>query len=257
VFDNVEGWTAGSPKEAPDLILISIFARSARTFEAIVRCLGERGFGEQGLMLNRSLFEDMIDAHWVSLNRDLSVKRLHQHDLYSQLLRADTQRKYATRWFDNRKPPTVKASNGERRELRQLFGKSGSKSWTGIPGLEDRVQAVKVCWEDNEETLLFWHDWVHKFMNEVLHPSAFSLGRLGAPLVQGEKSSSESLTWHFGSTGEWLHRSLHAALWTFSQTIGLIVAEFNPSSKKELSERIEQAGEAFNQATQWESTNTV
>lgn len=101
VFENIEGWTAEKNKDGADLILISIFARSARTYEAIVRCLGERGFGEQGLMLNRSLFEDMIDAHWVSINRDLAVQRLLQHDLYSRLLRADTQRKY-TSWFDGR-----------------------------------------------------------------------------------------------------------------------------------------------------------
>ncbi len=36
------------------------------TYEAVVRWLGERAFGEQGLMLNRSLFEDMVDAHFTS-----------------------------------------------------------------------------------------------------------------------------------------------------------------------------------------------
>jgi hypothetical protein len=48
-IESIEGWTANKNKDLADLILISIFARSARTFEAIVRCLGERGFGEQGL----------------------------------------------------------------------------------------------------------------------------------------------------------------------------------------------------------------
>jgi hypothetical protein len=35
----------------------------------VVKHLGNKGFGEQVVMLNRSLFEDMIDARWVSLNR--------------------------------------------------------------------------------------------------------------------------------------------------------------------------------------------
>jgi hypothetical protein len=54
-----------------DVLLHTFLARSTRTFEAIVH-LGSRGFGEQAAMLNRSLFEDMVDAHWVSLHRGLA-----------------------------------------------------------------------------------------------------------------------------------------------------------------------------------------
>jgi len=89
VVENAEQWTAGRQKNGADLILISIFARSARTYEGMVRCLGEKGFGEQGLMLNRSLFEDMIDAHWLSINCNLATDRLYKHDTYSRLLRAE------------------------------------------------------------------------------------------------------------------------------------------------------------------------
>jgi phosphohistidine phosphatase SixA len=63
VADNAATWTAGQRLNGADLILLSIFARSTRTYEAIVRHLGNHGFGEQGLMLTRSLFEDMVDAH--------------------------------------------------------------------------------------------------------------------------------------------------------------------------------------------------
>jgi hypothetical protein len=255
-FENVEGWTANKNKDPADLILISIFARSARTFEAIVRCLGERGFGEQGLMLNRSLFEDMIDAHWVSINRDLAVQRLGQHDLYSRLLRADTQRKYP-QWFEGRKPPAIKVSNGERKELRAIFGRSGSGSWTGTNSLDDRVNAVRECWGDSQETLLFWHDWVQKFMNEVLHPSAFSLGRLGAPTIHGDADSGESFEWHFGSTPKWLKQSLHASFWTFGQFVALVIDEFHPEARSTFNEREDQGNRAFREASHWEKTGTL
>src|SRR5689334_3667467 len=50
-------------------LLLAIFARSTLTYRAIMQlCRG--GFGEQADMLNRSLFEDMAAAHWVSLHRD-------------------------------------------------------------------------------------------------------------------------------------------------------------------------------------------
>ena len=213
---------------------------------------GGRGFGEQGLMLNRPLFEDMVDAHWVSLNRELAVERLNQHDLYSRLLRADTQRKYA-RWFDGRKPPPIKVTNEQRTELKVIFGKSGSRSWTGIKNLDDRVEAVKKCWGDDEEALMFWHDWVQKLVNEVLHPSAFSLGRLGAPTIHGDGDEWESFEWRFGSTTEWLSRALDAAFWTFARTTSLIVDEFAPEARSEFDELNEQGNRAFRQASSLEA----
>jgi hypothetical protein len=191
-----------------NLVLISIFARSTRTYEAIVRWLGERGFAEQGMMLNRSLFEDMVDAHWVHLNPDLAVERLRQHDLYSRLLRADTQRRLPE-WFEDHEPARLRISNRERQELRRLFGKNGSRSWTGVPSVEDRLEQVLACWktEQDREQVRFFASWVLKLMNEVLHPSAFSLGRLGAPTLT-ERGNYE---WRFGGTPEWLAQSLHAA----------------------------------------------
>lgn len=252
VFDNAEQWTAGRQEEhGADLILISIFARSARTYEGIVRCLGEKGFGEQGLMLNRSLFEDMIDAHWLSINRDLATNRLYKHDIYSRLLRAETQRKYP-KVFDGRKPPPIKVTNEERKEMQSLFGQSGSGSWTGVRSLDERVDLVKHLWGEAEEALMFWWDWVQKLHNEVLHPSAFSLARLGAPTIHQDENDGESLEWHFGSTVEWLGRSVHAAYWTFSQTVSLIVDEFAPNSREQLNERDRIASQAFRNASHWE-----
>jgi hypothetical protein len=102
-----------------------------------VRWLGQRLYSEQALMLNRALFEDMVDIHWVSLNPDLATERLIQHDKYSRLLRADVQRKWPD-FFEGRKPPPIKVTNEERKELKSLFGGSGSKSWTGRCGPTDR-----------------------------------------------------------------------------------------------------------------------
>jgi hypothetical protein len=249
-FENVERWTADRSLESADLIIVTIFARSGRTYEAVVRWLGERAFGEQGLMLNRSLFEDMIDAHWVSLNRDLAVQRLAQHDLYSRLLRSDTQRRFPDH-FDG-PPPKIKVTNEERKALRQLYGKSGSRSWTGVDGLVERVEAVKGCWrtEDEQTTLLWWTAWVHKLTNEVLHPSAFSIGRLGSPTV-GDDGGFE---WHFGSTREWLEQALHGAFFTFGQLAGLMIEEYAPEDAQALRERMESGHDAFARAKRWEET---
>lgn len=251
-FDGVKRWTQVPQFESGDLILITIFARSARTYEATVRWLGERAFGEQGLMLNRSLFEDMIDAHWVAMNKELAAERLLQHDLYSRLLRADVQRKFP-RYFDG-PPPPIRVTNEERAELRNLFGRVGSGSWTGVSGLEDRVKLVKDRWGDKEaqEELLWWSAWVNKLSNEILHPSAFSIARLGSP-----KDSGKGLEWHFGGTQEWLAQALQGAFWNFCQLVGLMIEEFAPGERDDLQQRYRSGLETFRRAARWEQTGRL
>src|SRR5680860_1648146 len=71
VRDLTKNWEAFSQPgvfTSPNIILTAIFARSTRTYEGVVKHLTGHGFGEQAVMLNRTLFEDMIDARWVSLN---------------------------------------------------------------------------------------------------------------------------------------------------------------------------------------------
>lgn len=250
VIANAAAMTGGSRLEGPDLIILSIFCRSTRTYEAVVRHLGEKGFGEQGLMLNRSLFEDMVDAHWVTLNEDLAVTRLAQHDLYSRLLRADTQRKFPD-MFDGRPPPKIKVSNDERKELKRLFGRRGSGSWTGPKELDDML----TCWKTEEDrlTVQFWEAWVLKMSNETLHPSAFSIGRMGAPTV----SDDGEWEWRFGATKEWLTQALHGAWWVYQQTVGLIVERYAPSYADAFAEQVMTLNREFRDAHHWETTGRL
>ena len=251
VIQDLEDWTKGSLQEGSNLILLSIFSRSTRTYSAIVRSLGENGYGEQTMMLGRSLFEDMIDLHWTSLNPDLAAERLLDHDLNSRLLRADTQRKHS-RWFDGKKPPKIKVTNEKRRDLIKLYGRSGSGSWTGVRNLDERVESVLDCWdEDGRDALLFWHAWVVRLMNETLHSSAFSLARSGGATVKVD-DQGESLEWQIGNSPQWLPQGMHAAFWTYSQSLSLILDEFHPASRPDFDDR-QRAGQAsFERADLWE-----
>lgn len=253
--ERAQGWPVDRHPRGHELILLSIFARSTRTYEAVVKHLGDHSFGEQGLMLNRSLFEDMIDAHWVSLNAADAVARLADHDLYSRLLRADAQRKHRERWFDGRKPPAIKISNEERKRLRDLYGKKGSRSWTGIGDPEELLESVLVCWnsDDDRHQVRWWADWVQKIHNETLHPSAWSIGRLGAPVL----NDSGNLEWRFGATPEYLTMALTGAWWTYSQTVGLIVKHFGLAPQGQAQELFDSATQAFETASRWERTGSL
>ena len=90
VRELTNGWQSlgepGAFEHPPNNLIATIFARSTRTFEAVVKHLGDKGFGEQGLMLDRSLFEDMVDARWVSLNPELAGERFVAHDGWTRYL---------------------------------------------------------------------------------------------------------------------------------------------------------------------------
>lgn len=253
--EKAQQWNGRPPEPGGDLVLLSIFTRSSRTYEAVVRWLAERGFGEQGAMLNRSLFEDMVDIHWVHLNPALAVERLEQHDKWSRFLRADVQREFSD-WFDGRRGEPPKLSNQEKQELRTLFGAKGEKSWTGPSTLNQRLESVLSCWPTQElrREVQFMHAWVHKANNETLHLSAFSIARLVAPT---ESEDGGSLEWRFGSTSEWLSQALSCALWTYSQTVGLVSDRFGIATQEELSELLELSRREFRRAAHWERTGRL
>ncbi len=75
------------PEKGAEMILAAIFARSLNTYCAAIE-LTRIGFAEHAAMLNRSLFEDMVDAHWVSVKEELAVERYEQHHEHGKMLLA-------------------------------------------------------------------------------------------------------------------------------------------------------------------------
>ncbi len=116
------GHGGGPFRTTADVLLQTLLARSARTYEAIIGPLGRHGFGEHSAMLNRSLFEDMVDAHWVSLHPDLAVQRLREHHRYSNRLKLDVAHgfpEYFGSDLPDQDPPMDAA---ERQHLAGIFG---------------------------------------------------------------------------------------------------------------------------------------
>lgn len=122
--------------------------------------------------------------------------------------------------------------------------------------LARRLESVLSCWqtEADRRHVQFFHQWVHKLNNETLHLSAFSMARLVPPT---ENATGTALEWRFGGTPEWLTQALHAAYWTYSQTVGLVLDEFAVGSKTGFMEVLEQGWQDFRQAHHWESTGEL
>jgi hypothetical protein len=108
-------------------LLLAVFARSTLTYRAIMHlCRG--GYGEQADMLNRSLFEDMAAAHWISLHRDEAVPRMEQHHQHSRVL--------WNRVLERRpglgEPVDLGLDEETVAELDQLFGQHSTRSCLGL-----------------------------------------------------------------------------------------------------------------------------
>jgi hypothetical protein len=252
-IEYAQSWSGLNRQSSADLLIFSMHARSTRTYEAIVRQLGRSGMGEQGMMLNRSLFEDMVDIHWVQLNPDLAMERLELHDRYSRFLRTRVARAYPE--MHDEVPARLELCDEDRQKMPKLFGDYGEKSWTGAGSLDKRLKAVLSCWpsEADRRQVKWWHEWVHKLFNETLHPSAWSLGRMMPPVPLRE---GESLEWRFGSTPEWLAQSLHGSMWTYAQIVGLVLDHFQLDAQQ-LGDLFAQAHKDFRRANHWERTGRL
>lgn len=219
----------GRPIEHPsDGIVFTLYARSLDTFASAI-LTARMGYGAQACMLNRSLFEDMIDAHWVHSNPDLAVKRYEDHFNHGRMLLSETVKRYPEQ-FDGAELPRFDEQDRDR--LDRIYGPWGSKPWSGV-NLHERVNAVEDQWLDeaSRRTLHFFHDVAHRENNQVLHASS-------AHLNSRVQADGETLTFQVGPNTELLDQALFGSFWIFSNTVGLMHDRFEIQVSERLKEEI-------------------
>lgn len=202
-----------------DLIIFALFSRSLNTHSAAVE-VAARGYGEQAAMLNRSLFEDMVDAHWTADEPDLSVQLLRDHAKHSRMLNADAAAKYPD-FIDPADIPAVDPE--ERTRLNELFGPFGTSSWTRI-NIHKRAELVAHHWTDigaDTQALFFYRDIAQRENNQTLHVTAQGLG------ATVRARDENSITFRLGPDVDMIGRALFGAFWIFAQTVGLLIDHFN------------------------------
>jgi len=196
---------------AHEQMLVIVFSRSLNTFWSAVE-LARIGFGPQAAMLNRSLFEDMIDAHWITVEPALAAQRIDEHHLHGRMLLADAVRAQGAVAAD--KIPTFDAQR--RTELDAVFGQYGERSWTGL-GTYARVMAVEHLWEpEGRETLHFYRRLVHRESNQILHLSAFSMRD------EIHERTAQALTLGLGPSSRYVDKALIAAFYVYGQLVSLV-----------------------------------
>ena len=180
------------------------------------------GFTQQAAMLNRSLFEDMADAHWMTVDPDSADERFPLHGTHADMLMTDALRKYPS-LLGADEDPLEDYDAAEKKRLDAMFGRYGHKSWTGLTTTQ-RVDAIKHLFQGGERRALeFMDDVVHRANNRTLHVSGPGLVAL----------VSESTRERFGvkigpdPNRAALANHAYATFWMYTQTASLVLDHFS------------------------------
>ena len=206
-------WGGRSIDPPHEQLLVAIFSRALSTYSGAVE-LARMGYGPQAAMLNRSLFEDMIDAHWVTVEPELSARLVEDHHQHTRMLNSDLLRDLKLAPEDE--IPTF--TSGQRKLLTDLFGKHGGQSWTRL-SIYERARAVEHLWRDEEggrEALHFYRRAGHAEANRILHLSAHSM------LMQIRSRSADELVLSSGPSNYYVRRALLGGFYVFGQLVSLI-----------------------------------
>lgn len=206
------------PKATPEWLAVSwTTARSYRTYLVVVH-LCKCGYGQQASMLNRTLFEDMISAHWAVKHPKAAERRMAEHDQYTATLRAEQYAKHGISYAAGKGLPTYTQKQRARLDRRYRRGSSG---WTG-KSLPAMLRDVESMWTEPDRRLLNqMHDIAHRAHNTLLHHSATSLS-LGVTVTTDDEGN-DTVTFNVGPTRDFIGSALGFALWTFPNTFSLLL----------------------------------
>jgi hypothetical protein len=151
-------------------VLVAQVTRAAHTYEAAVEAC-RIGRGVQASMLNRSLFEDVLDIHWVAENPDLAPERAEQHDRLMALAEHQMELKFER---TDRELTTEELIEFD--DLVEIYGgmpRALKASWTRS-SFEERFALVQDRWENEPEArsyLDYIYEVIQRQNNLLLHSS--------------------------------------------------------------------------------------
>ncbi len=169
------------------------------------------GYGEQAGMLNRSLFEDMLIAHWVKRHPEKAAVQLARHEAW-----------VLDRWGEAlevtglRRAGTVERLRPE--ERRALDHEFLGKTWTGLT-LPKLVNEIRDEWPvQADHRFLDQHARiVNGFNNTLLHHGARSLK------LAGEISQDGTVNFSVGPSRTHIKGALSGAFFSYANTMSLVM----------------------------------
>jgi len=227
-------WSGRAPEGDYELLIAAEAARGTKSYRAAVR-LAASGYGEQAAMVNRSAFEGMAVAHWISTAPEDAVMRYRKHTRHNSLLWAKALTKIE--WFDGG-DDVPEASADEWQELTALFGTYGTRLWTGHDNLLMLVEAIEDLWAANPKELRDFYTVAHRDANLLLHSGSSALNRIGRRL-------EDSVSFDIGPSNQYIAPALLSAFWVYVQTFSLLMDTFEIPDREGLNKIFTRGAEIF------------
>jgi len=215
-------------------LLTAQVTRAAHTFEAVLAAC-RLGRGVQASMMNRALFEDLLDIHWVAANLESAPERADQHDRLTALAEHDLESSFA-----RTERPLTDEERAELDDLIELYGgrrRAFKESWTRT-SYPDRLSLVQSRWEDEPDArhvIEVIYEVIQRQNNLLLHssPSGFRQTITSGP--DGRRQLNRA-----GPDGRWREALMHGAGAYYMS--GRVLAQVIGFDKEDMAE-------AFNQTT--------
>lgn len=238
-FAELSAWSGRPIKRGADRIILAEAARATKTFDAVIR-LCRAGFGEQAVMLGRSLFEGMAIAHWVKANRREAVRLFTRHERFSALLWYETLEILG--WVDETdraRHRRLRIYPKARKELVGLFGQYGTKAWLrrSVPQV---LRDIQDQWDTKgRHDLWAFHDIAYRLSNQILHSTAASTA---ATTTQRTRTQLHMTA---GASIQFVSQALYSAYWTYGQLFTLLGDVFKLSTDEAFRDLYHSGGRAF------------
>jgi hypothetical protein len=162
--------TGRQERSGSETLLIAQATRAIHTYETVVgACI--LGRGVQASMLNRSLFEDVLDIHWAAANPDIAAERAEEHERFMAL----AEHKLETDHGRSERPLT-ESEEAELAALIAVYGgvpRAFTADWHRAP-FEECFDLVRDRWseyQDTEQGLRYIYDVMQRRNNLMLHPT--------------------------------------------------------------------------------------
>ena len=202
-------------------IVLALSAGATTTYDGAVR-LARDGLGYQAAMLNRSLFEAMVDCYWTAENGELALRRLREYTSYMSRVNARVSANYPRQFADLAAPDPL--TDAEEKRLGKRFS-YGTGSWTGL-SLYRRVELIARRWPDGmaREHLRFFRDIANPINNYLLHPTPWGMARMTRPL-RGPDGNQVGHRAEVGPGTAFRSEALFGSFWIASSLARLLLEE--------------------------------
>lgn len=195
--------------DAAGRLIFRTYGRSSKSYQAAVR-LAAIGYGVQSGMIGRSLFEDMLVAHWLRRFPEKALELFERHRRASLAALEQTLEQY--HMLGDLQADITDEDRANVALARQ--------HWTGKT-MRQLLADVEDEWKHEIDRRLIHqaHDLFHFFNNQLLHHTSISLG-----IIAGEERAGRvpiELGPHMAYVGD----ALMVAFVSYSNTMSLVLDE--------------------------------